>query len=96
MSEPLKDDVGNPVWKPISNRPTYREDRTFLVCGENDFALARIDRTQGATYLITHLPGMGQTISYTLSMFTHWCHVNEFQRATAKMLNPEYFGLPTE
>ena len=92
----LKDDNGMPVWKPISQRPRHLEERTFLVCGNDDFALARIDRTQGATYLITHLPGMGKTISNTLLMFTHWCHVNEFQRATAKMLNPEYFGLPTE
>lgn len=80
-------------WRKMKDETPPRYSNAVLAINNKGAALVWYDPSKGATWVVQHLPGRGETISDTLGQFHSWCDINEWHRHTNIGLNPAYYGL---
>ena len=80
------------LWRDMKIETPPKDGSAVLAIGNENCALVWFDPKQGATWVVKHLPGRGETISNTLTGFHSWCPTHEWHRHTNMLLNPSYYG----
>lgn len=79
-------------WRDTKIEMPEKDGNAVLAIGNTGVAVVWYDPTQGAKWVVMHLPGRGVTIADTLWEWHSWCHVGEWHRQTNGLINPDYYN----